>query len=243
MKAIHLMDQKKTHPDVTQDLSFIIEQVEARSGAAFHQSAPPAYAAKLGIETATIEAATLLSTRKSNNLYFNRVLGLGLTIPATIEQLEKIVVHYTERKIKQFAVALSPLAQPNEITSWLIERGFQDVGGPAKLWRGDLRPENVETDFRIERIGAKRASEWFTVMSTVFHQFRSRREWYEARVDADGWHHYLAYDGAEPAAISALYVQDGAAHLTDAATLSKFRRRGVQRAMIHRRIVDSIVVF
>ena len=52
--------------------------------------------------------------------------------------------------------------------------------------------------------------------------------------------HYLAYDSDEPVAVAAMYIQDGAAHLTDAATLSGFRRRGIQKAMIHQRVVDGL---
>ena len=37
-----------------------------------------------------------------------------------------------------------------------------------------------------------------------------------------------------------MYLQDGAAHLTDAATLSGFRRRGIQKAMVHQRVVDGL---
>ena len=234
------MDSETVHPDVTLELSAVIENIEAFSGASFHRSAPSEYAAELGIATETIRPVTLLSARKSNNLYFNRVLGLGLTSPATIEQLEQIADYYSVRKIKRFAIELSPLAEPTHLQAWLSERGFQPSEGSAKLWRGDAPIEEVHTDFHIKRIDATEATEWFTVMSTVFSQFRSRKAWYEARVNAVGRYHYLAYDGDEAAAVAAMYIQDGAAHLTDAATLSKFRRRGVQKAMISRRVSDGL---
>ena len=37
-----------------------------------------------------------------------------------------------------------------------------------------------------------------------------------------------------------MFAQDDAAHLTDAATLSGFRRRGIQMAMIYRRVLDGL---
>ena len=225
---------------ITPKLSEIIENIEAHSGAAFHRSAPAEYAAKLGIEATNIGSATLLSTRKSNSLYFNRVIGLGLASHATLGLIEQILNHYAERKIKRFAVELSPLAKPNEIVTWLEQSGFHGSKGAAKMWRDGSPIQNEHTDFDIKRIDATAAPDWFTVMSTVFTQFRSRRQWYEARFNVPQWHHYLAYDDDEPVAVAAMYLQDGAAHLTDAATLSGFRRRGIQKGMIHRRVVDGL---
>ena len=225
---------------VTRELSEIIENIEAYSGAAFHRSAPPEYASKLGIEAGNIGSATLLSTRRSNSLYFNRVVGLGLRSQATLEQIEKIIDYYAERKVKRFAVELSPLAIPNEIVHWLEESGFHESKGATKMWRDGSPIQDEHTGFDIKRVNATAVSDWFTVMSTVFTQFRSRQQWYEARFNVPQWHHYLAYNGDEPVAVAAMYVQDGAAHLTDAATLSGFRRRGIQKAMIHRRVVDGL---
>ena len=108
------------------------------------------------------------------------------------------------------------------------------------MWRDESPIEEVHTDFHIKRVESREASDWFTVMSTVFSQFRSRREWYEARFNVPQWRHYLAYDGNEPEAVAAMYAQDGAAHLTDAATLSGFRRHGIQKAMIHQRVLDGL---
>lgn len=228
------------HQAITQKLSEIIENIEAHSGAAFHRSAPAEYAAKLGIEATNIGSATLLSARKSNNLYFNRVVGLGLASQATLKQIEQILDYYGEQRIKRFAVELSPLATPNKIVNWLEESGFHESDGAAKMWRDGSPIQNEHIDFHIRRIDATEASDWFTVMSTVFTQFRNRREWYEARFNVPQWHHYLAYDGDELVAVAAMYVQDGAAHLTDAATLAPFRRRGIQKAMVHQRVFDGL---
>ena len=228
------------NPAITRELSEIIENIEAYSGAAFHRSAPTEYAAKLGIEAGNIDSATLLSARKSNSLYFNRVVGLGLASQAALEQIEQILDYYGQRKIKRFAVELSPLAEPNEIVSWLEQKGFHESEGTAKMWRAGTPIEDGNTSFEIRSVDVTEASDWFTVMSTVFTQFSSRRQWYEARFNVPQWHHYLAYDGAEPVAVAAMYAEDGAAHLTDAATLSGFRRRGIQKAMVQRRVLDGL---
>lgn len=53
------------------------------------------------------------------------------------------------------------------------------------------------------------------------------------------WRRYVAYVDEQPAG-EALLVQDGAlAYLAEAATAPAFRRRGVQRALIARRVADA----
>ena len=225
---------------ITREFSEVIENIEAHSGAAFHRGAPSEYAAKLGIGTENIGSATLLSVRKSNSLYFNRVLGLGLASQTNMKQIEQILDYYAGQKIKRFAIDLSPLAKPNRIVDWLEQRGFHESEGTAKMYRDGSPVRNENPDFRIKRVNATQASNWFAVMSKVFTQFRSRREWFEARFRVSQWHHHLAFDSDESVAVAAMYVQDGAAHLTDAATLSGFRRRGIQKAMIHQRMLDGL---
>lgn len=118
---------------VTRELSETIENIEAQSGAAFHRCTPSEYAAKLGIETRNVGSATLLSVRKSNSLYFNRVLGLGLASQTSMKQIEQILDYYAGQKIEHFAIELSPLAKPNRIANWLERRGFHESEGTAKM--------------------------------------------------------------------------------------------------------------
>lgn len=57
----------------------------------------------------------------------------------------------------------------------------------------------------------------------------------------DWWRRYVAYVDGEPAgeAVLALFPEDGVAYLAEAATVPRFRKRGVQRALIARRIADA----
>ena len=59
--------------------------------------------------------------------------------------VSQILDYYAERKIKRFAVELSPLAIPNEIVNWLEQRGFHESEGAAKMWRDGLPIQNENT--------------------------------------------------------------------------------------------------
>jgi ribosomal protein S18 acetylase RimI-like enzyme len=67
-------------------------------------------------------------------------------------------------------------------------------------------------------------------------QFKSNvRPWLEQ----PGWSLYLARVNGRPAAAATLYVHDGVGYLADSATDPSFRRRGLQVALLRRRIHDA----
>jgi ribosomal protein S18 acetylase RimI-like enzyme len=67
-------------------------------------------------------------------------------------------------------------------------------------------------------------------------QFKSNvRPWREQ----PGWSLYLARVDGRPAASAILFVRDKAAYLADAATDPQFRGRGLQTALLRRRIADA----
>lgn len=57
--------------------------------------------------------------------------------------------------------------------------------------------------------------------------------------DRAAWHLYLASVDGAPAAVAALHVRDGIGTLTFDGTIGRFRSRGCQTALIHRRIADA----
>jgi hypothetical protein len=58
-------------------------------------------------------------------------------------------------------------------------------------------------------------------------------------LEQPGWSLYLARFGEQPAAVATLYVDVGVGYLADAATNPAFRRRGLQSALLRRRIDDA----
>jgi ribosomal protein S18 acetylase RimI-like enzyme len=57
-----------------------------------------------------------------------------------------------------------------------------------------------------------------------------------------GWSLYVARLDGEPAAAATLYLKDGVGYLADAATDPDFRGRGLQSALLRRRISDAAAV-
>jgi len=56
--------------------------------------------------------------------FFNRVVGLGVGVPATEAQVDAMIAFYDGLDQRNVAISLSPRAQPSELEAWLGERGF-----------------------------------------------------------------------------------------------------------------------
>ena len=58
-------------------------------------------------------------------------------------------------------------------------------------------------------------------------------------IDEPGWSLYLGRINGKPAATGVLYIKDNVGYCADAATVPAFRGRGLQTALLQRRIADA----
>ncbi len=223
-----------------------IERIEAQSAYSQHLCAPPELVRRLGMEAGRIGSASVILTRKSTNLYYNRVIALGQTSPATEAQLDRAIAEARDCRVAALAVNVGPSARPAEMTRWLHARGFQPAHPSGKLWRdgAPLPRSSRAPGIRVRRVRHGQAALWVDVVSKVWRTFGSRRAWFEARVRTPGWRHYLAWIDGQPVAAGALFIGTVAGatvgHLVDGVTLGPWRRRGAQAAIIRRRVSDGL---
>jgi len=246
-----------------------IEIIEAASDYSQHMCAPPHEAARLGLAAERMGSAVVILTRKSENLMYNRLTALGQASPATERQIDRFIDLARRHGVKKISVPLGDSTRPRNLPLLLESRGFHRGHPGAKLWRDgsplvpphiDLRRRSGETlradagrrpnkttRISVRRVRASEAATWVDVVSEVWRVFGFRRPWYEARVAAPGWRHYLAWIDDEPVAAGALFVgtvdSGGRAikvgHLMDGVTRKAWRRRGAQAAIIRRRVIDG----
>jgi GNAT superfamily N-acetyltransferase len=166
----------------------------------------------------------------------NRVIGLGISEPATDETLDRIAEVYGSIR---HAIALAPGARPAGVAAMLRERGYEPAHAWVKFARAAAAPPAPATDLRIERIGPERADEFTAVLAGGFEIPQPVTAMLSHLPGRPGWGWYLAYDGATPVACGALFVHGRHGWLGQAATLSAHRRRGAQSALIAARIVAA----
>ncbi len=163
----------------------------------------------------------------------NRVIGLGISEPATDEVLDRIAEVYGPVR---HTIALAPGARPAALAAMLRERGYEPAHAWVKFARPAADPPAPATALRIERIGPERADEFTAVLAAGFEIPQTVTAMLSHLPGRPGWTWFLAHDGALPVACGALFVDGQHGWLGQAATLPAQRRRGAQSALIAARI-------
>jgi hypothetical protein len=217
----------------------VIEPAEAGELAAMRdlvRAAPTNVATQYGAEVTEIGGAVCISLAGApRSAMFNRVLGLGLAAPARDEDVDRIDAFFRGREV-EYCVALAPQAQPRELADRLQARGLARGYGWAKFSRSVADPPQAQTTLRIEEVGRDRAADFAGVFTRAYGTPAFFEPWIEALPGRDGWHCFVAYEGDEPAATGAVYVDDGVGWLGTAGTLPEHRRKGAQSALLSARI-------
>lgn len=226
------------HPPAA-ELTRQMEQVERTVWREIHRLATPAEAASHGLFVTDAEGFTALGAAAFDILYFNRVIGLGTDRPAGAAELDLLIDRYRSAGIARFFIHLSPVARPATLPDWLKERGFVHHNNYAKLYRDARDVPQTDSGFRIEPVEAADAMLFGRLSAPVFDWPPVVERMLVRTVGAPGWHHYIARDGDEPVACGAFRVVGPFAYLGPAATLPAWRGRGLQSALITRRLRDA----
>lgn len=168
--------------------------------------------------------------------FFNQVLALGVSQPATQELVDQIVTTYNDAHIP-FIINLSPHAQPTHLPVWLTAKGLTPAFHLAQCVR-DVAPLPIlPSAFDIRTVTAADAALFVDKAAIGLPQFL--HHWIAALVGRPGWHHYLAFDGDTAVAGAALFVREQIGYLTWAGTQPDHRGRGAQSALIAHRIHEA----
>jgi ribosomal protein S18 acetylase RimI-like enzyme len=175
---------------------------------------------------------------------FSRVVGLRAGHEPHIEQL---VGWYREHGIKP-TFEMVPGHYVASLGRELMRFGFYQSGfhvsliaEPAGTARSD---ESADDALTIEQVTTAEAMEDYldayvagwSIPEKDQTQFKNNvRPW----LKQPGWSLYTARLDGRPAAAATLYLKDGVGYLADAATDPAFRGRGLQSALLRRRISDA----
>jgi GNAT superfamily N-acetyltransferase len=192
-----------------------------------------AVADAFGVDAVRVGGAVCAVAAIVEEVTINRVIGLGISEPASDEALDRIADVYGSIR---HAIALAPAARPEGVAGMLRERGYEPAHAWVKFARAAADPPAPATDLRIERIGPERAEVFTAVLAAGFEIPQSVTDLLSHLPSRPGWSWYLAHDGDVPVACGALFVQGRHGWLGQAATLPAHRRRGAQSALIAARI-------
>ncbi|MEJ2312866.1 MAG: GNAT family N-acetyltransferase [Gemmatimonadales bacterium] len=184
----------------------------------------------------------------------NKVAGLGFEGPVTEAQLAEVERLYADRHTP-VQVELSCLADP-AVGATLTSRGYQLVGFENVLGR-ELSTEGLTSyvmppDVAITVSDDQDFATWLDTVVEGFatpdgrgvpsHESFPKDALERVMSDmaqTEGLVRYLAVREGEPAGGGSMRLSGGIAQLCGAATLPEHRRRGVQTALLARRLADA----
>lgn len=214
------------------DIARIVEFGEAEAYADMFAAALP----ELGCKIARIGSAVALVAPALPIILFNRVMGLGLNEPATESMLADIARLYAEANVRTYAVTLGSVFQPPALPQWLQSHHLMPHDNWEKVYRKPDTTVAVPTNLRIERIGKDHAADFAHIALAAFEMPPFLAPWLMNLVGREGWQHFVAYDGENPAGTGALYIKNNIGWLGIAGTLPSYRKRGAQGAIMAQRI-------
>jgi GNAT superfamily N-acetyltransferase len=186
----------------------------------------------------------------------NKVIGFGFDGELDLQELATIEERWAERG-EPVRIELSILADP-AVVAKLSERGYRLQGFenvlacrvPDAGQAAAASPEIV-----IEIVGDNSFEEWFTIALDSFSNMDGSGSFSDPVLPRDelerlfreamgpqsvkGLTRYIARLGGEPAGEAALMIDEGLALLSGSGTLPDLRGRGVQKALVARRLDDA----
>jgi hypothetical protein len=171
---------------------------------------------------------------------FCRVVGLR---PGHTHHIAPLVRWYAEHDIKP-TFEIVPGQYDASLGRELARLGFYQSGFHASLIGEPTAYEHADGEVAIEQVATAKAMEDYLdayvagwgIPEKDRAQFKSNvRPWLEQA----GWSLYLARVNGRPAAAAILYVHDRVGYLADSSTDPSFRRRGLQVALLRRRMRDA----
>lgn len=222
------------------ELAMLVEYGEADAWADYYLCAPHDFASQYRVAAKRVGSLWVTMISELDWTFFNRINCLGVGHEATEMMLDDAIAILEGAGNQNYMAQVSPMAQPAQLTEWLVDRGFERGRNWAKVYRGADMPAMVRTDLRVQVIGEEYAGAFAEVTSIAFEMPPDLRPFMCAHIGKPGWRHYLAFDGDQAVSAGCLYVKDDIGWLGFGSTLKSHRRRGGQGAIMAQRMRDGL---
>ncbi len=184
----------------------------------------------------------------------NKVIGIGLDEEPERSLLEEIEQAFFERACPvqaEVATLALPSVQALLTARCYLLQGFENVLGRT-LTDADAAPDRAG-GIAIEPVSQEALAPWMDLVITAFEHpdqtgagsgvapppRQAIENAFVQMVRTEGFHAYVALLAGTPAGGGSLRIDSGIAQLCGAATLPAHRRRGVQGALMRRRLAEA----
>ena len=164
------------------------------------------------------------------SLVFNRLLGYGVDGSARSDEVDAAIAAFEAAGTRVWTVQVAPVA--TALAGLVRSRGLE---AHPRDWirfaRAPAPPEEASPELSVRAAGRGDAEAFGAVFCGSFGVPAGVAPWVGALVGRSRWRCFLAWDGAEPVGIGAIYLGDGLGWLGFGGTLPSHRGRGGQTAM------------
>src|SRR5438309_9566648 len=150
-----------------------IEAAEARAWADCYAAAPAGFARSAGVGFRTVADALVIHWAATGRRYFSRVIGLGVSEPASEAAIDEILAGFREAGIDMFLLQSLPHCRPGEYEGWLRDCGLEVFDHQDWRWRGGARdagspPRGARRRLQVEPVDADTSDEWAEFLQRAY---------------------------------------------------------------------------
>jgi len=217
-----------------------LERAEIDAFTDLYRAATPEVVAAAGLAVSNVGDVVVLAASKIDVLAVNRALGLGLSEPVSDRLLADLLSELARRRSPRFLIPVAPVNGHDRLKDALVSKGIRHHNNWVRLARTvrDI-PSDTSTDLEVREIDRGSADIFGEIVADAFGYPPAVAPLAGQTVGRQGWRHYLAYAGDTPIASAAMYVSGETAWFGFAATAAAHRKRGAQRALVVRRLIDA----
>jgi GNAT superfamily N-acetyltransferase len=195
----------------------------------------------MGIQIINFGGATAFYSKQMPWPQFNTVKGISC---ADLPFVDEIIDFY-KRMGSRMQFEITPAKAKKELMKALFERSFYQsdfhasfYGQPAETESSTGNPSIIVRELQEKEIdlyaeihclgtGLSVSGKSYVAANNIILLRRA------------GWKFFVGYVEGVPAGVGVMFMKNGRASLTFAATLNEFRNKGVQKALLERRITEA----
>ena len=222
------------------DTVVALERAEIDAFTDLYRAASPDVVEAAGLAVSNVDNVVVLSASRIDVLALNRAVGLGLNTPLSDGLLTRLLPVLVEHRSPRFFIPVAPLNEHERLKQDLASTGIRHYNNWVRLSRtvNDI-PADTSSDLDVREIDRDSAGVFGRIVAAAFGYPPGVAPLPGQTVGRPGWRHYLAYAGETPIASAAMYVSGDTAWFGFAATDAAHRKRGAQRALVVRRLIDA----
>lgn len=218
----------------SENISILVETIE--SEAIYRMHSLPAKEQMEACMGSVMRIGTITAIRTDIFPGFSVSRVMGFTKNPGELELDEIEKFYFGRK-GIFALQIPPHLIDDSVEGLLSSRGYKLKNHWARFVRDTSPIAGNKTDLEIREIKSDDDAEIFAEMVTTTFEFPKEIDpIISSTVGKDGWKFYMAYDEDKPVATGCVFVNGETAWNCFATTLTEYRGRGAQGALLSARI-------